>query len=324
MKCKVCGAESGKYPLCRVCNIRKEQGQIIKCSLCNEWHEVNAPCPAATRAGDSSDEFLYEAKRRLITQSETPFFQAIRSAVPADHHVFPQINLAAFVVRTDDAPYRNELFRNIDFLITDENFAPKIAVEINDMTHMNSDRQKRDQKVHDILEECGIPLLKLWTSYGVNPTYIQNKINELLTTSTARTHHFRSEPDPVPPQTTPQSNPGYSRDPSRRKKQGCYIATCVYGSYDCPSVWVLRRYRDEHLAPHWYGRLFIRLYYAISPTLVKWFGRRKRFHRFFRKKLDRMVNRLQKQGVADTPYRDEPGVQNAPRLPNELGFRMNP
>ena len=25
---------------------------------------------------------------------------------------------------------------------------------------------------------------------------------------------------------------------------GCYVATAVYGSYDCPEVWVLRRYRD--------------------------------------------------------------------------------
>ena len=32
-----------------------------------------------------------------------------------------------------------------------------------------------------------------------------------------------------------------------RKKQGCYVATCVYGSYDCPEVWILRRFRDESL-----------------------------------------------------------------------------
>ena len=53
---------------------------------------------------------------------------------------------------------------------------------------------------------------------------------------------------------------------------GCYVATAVYGSYDCPQVWTLRRYRDYTLAETWLGRLFILLYYAISPTLVKWFG----------------------------------------------------
>ena len=59
----------------------------------------------------------------------------------------------------------------------------------------------------------------------------------------------------------------------RRKKKGCYIATCVYGSYDCPEVWALRRFRDETLENNRAGRLFISLYYAISPTLVKLFGK---------------------------------------------------
>ena len=31
MKCKVCGAPSGKYPLCPACNAKKEKGEIIKC-----------------------------------------------------------------------------------------------------------------------------------------------------------------------------------------------------------------------------------------------------------------------------------------------------
>lgn len=53
---------------------------------------------------------------------------------------------------------------------------------------------------------------------------------------------------------------------------GCYVATAVYGSYDCPQVWTLRRYRDYTLAETWYGRVFVRTYYAISPPLVKWFG----------------------------------------------------
>jgi hypothetical protein len=55
---------------------------------------------------------------------------------------------------------------------------------------------------------------------------------------------------------------------------GCYIATAVYGSYDCPQVWTLRRYRDFTLAESWLGRAFVRVYCTISPTLVKWFGQK--------------------------------------------------
>ncbi len=91
---------------------------------------------------------------------------------------------------------------------------------------------------------------------------------------------------------------------NQRKNSGCYIATDVYGSYDCPQVWTLRRYRDDTLAETWYGRAFIRAYYAISPILVKWFGHTSWFKKLWRGKLDCMVFRLNSKGVEDTPYQD--------------------
>lgn len=87
---------------------------------------------------------------------------------------------------------------------------------------------------------------------------------------------------------------------------GCYVATAVYGSYDCPQVWTLRRFRDYTLAETWYGRAFIRTYYAISPTLVKWFGHTEWFKKMWKGKLDRMVANLNAEGVENTPYEDKP------------------
>ena len=87
--------------------------------------------------------------------------------------------------------------------------------------------------------------------------------------------------------------------------KGCYIATCVYGSYDCPEVWTLRRYRDETLGSTWYGRLFIRTYYAISPTIVKWFGNTMWFKKIWRGTLNRIVKKLEENGVENTPYEDK-------------------
>lgn len=86
--------------------------------------------------------------------------------------------------------------------------------------------------------------------------------------------------------------------------KGCYIATAVYGSYDCPQVWTLRRYRDNELAKTWAGRTFIHIYYAISPTIVKWFGDTDWFKSIWRSKLDCMVKDLQERGFKDTPYND--------------------
>lgn len=86
---------------------------------------------------------------------------------------------------------------------------------------------------------------------------------------------------------------------------GCYIATCVYGSYDCPQVWTLRRFRDNILGATWYGRLFIRVYYLMSPILVKLFGKTNWFKKIWKSKLDKIINSLEKQGFENTPYIDK-------------------
>lgn len=88
------------------------------------------------------------------------------------------------------------------------------------------------------------------------------------------------------------------------KKRGCYVATCVYGSYDCPEVWILRRYRDFTLYKTWYGKIFIHLYYFIGPKLVGLFGDSLWVKSFWKRILDKIVTKLQKQGVQNTPYKD--------------------
>lgn len=102
----------------------------------------------------------------------------------------------------------------------------------------------------------------------------------------------------------PDYQPEEEINRNKEVKGACYIATCVYGSYDCPQVWTLRRFRDYTLDETWYGRLFIKCYYTISPTLVKWFGRTKWFRSFWKSKLDRMVAGLNDKGIDDTEYID--------------------
>ena len=101
--------------------------------------------------------------------------------------------------------------------------------------------------------------------------------------------------------TPPEMNTNSTEDES----SGCYVATAVYGSYNCPQVWTLRRFRDNTLAEIWYGRAFIKIYYAISPTLVKWFGDTEWFKKMWRIPLDKMVTALQENGVESTPYQDK-------------------
>ena len=85
--------------------------------------------------------------------------------------------------------------------------------------------------------------------------------------------------------------------PSTNKSEGCYIATAVYGSYDCPEVWTLRSFRDNSLATTWCGRVFIKFYYATSPNLVKLFGNNPKVKAFIKQKLDKFVILLIDLGI---------------------------
>jgi len=85
-------------------------------------------------------------------------------------------------------------------------------------------------------------------------------------------------------------------EPEKPQKSGCYIATAVYRSDNCPEVRTLRRFRDECLSNHMAGRWFVRLYYAISPTLVKILGDTKGFSFLIKPVLDRFSAYLKRKG----------------------------
>ena len=87
-------------------------------------------------------------------------------------------------------------------------------------------------------------------------------------------------------------------------KGGCYIATSVYGGYSYYKVNVLRRYRDQVLSKSVLGRLFIKIYYKISPLMVKYFGNQQFFKNFFRRMLDKKVSK-ERLRLSDDIYHEE-------------------
>ena len=115
-----------------------------------------------------------------MSDSERNFYVAFKSIVGQKYIVQPQINLASVVNKDAYSRYRNELFRNVDFGIFDKNYRLKVLIEINDRSHLRYDRRKRDQKVHEICEDAGIPVITLWTKYGVNREYIRKRLSKYL------------------------------------------------------------------------------------------------------------------------------------------------
>jgi hypothetical protein len=77
-------------------------------------------------------------------------------------------------------------------------------------------------------------------------------------------------------------------------KSGCYIATMVYGDYNHSNVKILRNYRDTKLHKSFWGKIFIFIYYKLSPKCVRLFSRFRLFHNICKVILGIIVRYLKK------------------------------
>jgi len=197
----------------------------------------------------------------------------------------------------------NDLERNLRARMGDANFESAYKSAFGGL---RADRTMGDYPLHSVVLRTVQDMLNMQDSIRAgeepNPMFMPFGVPGVPT----------PEPDSLriiqgsrPTISNPNNNSGGNSGSGR--SGGCYIATAVYGSYNCPEVWTLRRYRDYRLAKTWYGRLFIRTYYTLSPLLVKCFGKTKWFKRLWKERLNKTVERLQSEGVADTPYEDKKG-----------------
>lgn len=73
---------------------------------------------------------------------------------------------------------------------------------------------------------------------------------------------------------------------------GCYIATATYGSPLAAEVVVFRNYRDRYLSSSLVGRLFIRLYYVMSPSFALIIEKNEKLRVASLKILNKIMNHL--------------------------------
>lgn len=76
----------------------------------------------------------------------------------------------------------------------------------------------------------------------------------------------------------------------------CFIATACYGDYDALEVLVLRQFRDDQLLTSRMGRMLVRFYYFVSPSLARVIAKSGWFKALVRKYfLTLLVAKLQQQ-----------------------------
>lgn len=77
-------------------------------------------------------------------------------------------------------------------------------------------------------------------------------------------------------------------------KEGCYLATMVYGNYNHPQVIILRKFRDEILDKSRFGKWFIKSYYLYSPKLVEVLRNKKFLNKIIENVLNKFIKIINK------------------------------
>jgi very-short-patch-repair endonuclease len=110
--------------------------------------------------------YSYGAKSLMMTRTESEFFTKLDRVVSERYYVFPQVHLSALLdhkVKGQDwrFAFRHINGKSVDFVLCDrETLRPMYAIELDDLTHEQSDRRKRDIEVERIFEEANLPLVR--------------------------------------------------------------------------------------------------------------------------------------------------------------------
>ena len=84
---------------------------------------------------------------------------------------------ASIIQKVSNSRFNTELFRNIDFGIFSADYSKVLLlIELNDESHNNFHRKKRDIKVHEICNKAGIKLITFYTKYSNEKEYVKGRI----------------------------------------------------------------------------------------------------------------------------------------------------
>ena len=110
-----------------------------------------------------SNSYPYTAARSILTPGELAFLPVLRQAVPPGVEICPKVRLADVLICPED--FWDEhgwrvSSKHLDFVLADdETLAPLLCVELDDASHHDRDRQRRDQFLDEALAAVGLPLL---------------------------------------------------------------------------------------------------------------------------------------------------------------------
>lgn len=142
------------------------------------------PVPAPQIAEPTIPKSRYNLNGSLLTPAEQEFLKVLEEAVGEEYRITPQVPLSGIVSPKDSnkhfTNYRdfNKISaKKIDFVLYNkETWAPVLAIELDDRSHLRWDRIQRDMFVNELMEGVGLAILHIPVNYSYDVEELKIRI----------------------------------------------------------------------------------------------------------------------------------------------------
>lgn len=154
--------------------------QPIRASSAAATPEPLHPVEAALEPDDVGS---LEAKR-ILTKQEAAFFWMLFKTIGTAYYIFPQIPIKALAPSFENRiPYNLKGMwwdGLVDFILADINTLEVVAgIELDDSSHHQADAQARDQRKDQLLDDIGLPRVRISGGETWDPKVIQSRLKQV-------------------------------------------------------------------------------------------------------------------------------------------------
>jgi very-short-patch-repair endonuclease len=131
-------------------------------------------------------KYRYQKQKFFMTKTEHECYKVLSKILGDRFYLFAQVHLSTIVDHKVKGQSWKGAFshinqKSVDFVVCSKDYiSPVLAIELDDSTHGRPDRQRRDVEVERILEDAGVPLLRIENRERFNSEELERKIKNKL------------------------------------------------------------------------------------------------------------------------------------------------
>lgn len=138
-----------------------------------------------------SEKFSYIKNKSLLSEAEKNFYFVLAGVVGKEYLLFSKVrifDILSIPKGLENARYyqhKNKIqSKHVDFLLCDtKTIEPLLVIELDDSSHLRSDRISRDAFLDGIFEKAKLPILHIRASFSYNEDELLNQIQSRLKTN---------------------------------------------------------------------------------------------------------------------------------------------